>query len=145
MQHHPECIAISVSLLQLTTQQRLRSVLVNIFMLLVFGTCCIGLAGQEVSVTSTPHSLWVSKDLQPSLRAAGILPLRVTVDLVLVPVTVTDVNGLAVTGVDRDDFQIIEDGQRQTIQHVSYEDAPISVGIIFDTSGSSGRIKGTSL
>jgi Ca-activated chloride channel family protein len=63
-------------------------------------------------------------------------PMRVDVDLVLVPVTVTDPMNRLVTGLEKDNFQIIENKQAQDIRHFSSEDAPISLGVIFDMSGS---------
>lgn len=64
--------------------------------------------------------------------------LRKTVDLVLVPVTVTDPMQRLVTGLQPDNFQIFENGKQQQIKHFSSEDAPVSVGVILDTSGSMG-------
>ena len=61
---------------------------------------------------------------------------RARVDLVLVPVTITDPMNRLVTGLERTDFQVFENNQRQVIRHFSSEDAPISLGVIFDVSGS---------
>jgi len=62
--------------------------------------------------------------------------LRVSVDLVLVPVTVTDSQGRLVTGLDKHNFQIYEGSKQQAIKHFSNEDSPVSLGILLDTSGS---------
>ena len=62
--------------------------------------------------------------------------IRVQVDLILVPVTVMDPYGRLVTGLEKDNFRIFENGVEQEIQHISSEDAPISAGVIFDMSGS---------
>ena len=64
------------------------------------------------------------------------LTLRVNTTLVLVPVTVTDSTNRFVLGLQKKDFQIIEDGVEQSIAHFSGEDAPLSVGLAFDESGS---------
>jgi len=56
--------------------------------------------------------------------------------LVVVPVSVTDKTGRYVLGLDKENFQITEDGARQTITHFSSEDAPLSVGLLVDISGS---------
>lgn len=61
---------------------------------------------------------------------------RARVDLVLVPVTITDPMNRLVTGLEKNDFQLFENNQRQVIRHFSSEDAPISLGVIFDVSGS---------
>jgi Ca-activated chloride channel family protein len=58
------------------------------------------------------------------------------VDLVLVPVTITDPMNRLVTGLERDNFQVYENKEEQNIRHFSSEDAPISLGVIFDVSGS---------
>src|ERR1700733_13885474 len=58
--------------------------------------------------------------------------------LVLVPTTVTDSVNRFVLNLQKSDFHLLEDGVEQTITHVSGEDAPLSVGVIFDTSGSMG-------
>ena len=62
--------------------------------------------------------------------------LKVKVDLVLVPVTVADPIGRLVTGLEKENFQVYENKQKQLITHFSSEDTPISMGVIFDTSGS---------
>ena len=58
------------------------------------------------------------------------------VNLVLVPVTVTDDIGRPVTGLDKQNFAVYEAQAKQQVQYFSTEDAPISVGILFDASGS---------
>jgi Ca-activated chloride channel homolog len=63
-------------------------------------------------------------------------PLKVDVNLVLVPVTVTDDMNRVVLGLDKENFQVYEGKQLQSVQHFSSTDVPISIGIIFDTSGS---------
>jgi Ca-activated chloride channel family protein len=62
--------------------------------------------------------------------------LRVDVDLALVNVTVTDPNDRLVTGLEPDNFRIFENNVEQEIQYFSSEDVPISIGVIFDLSGS---------
>ena len=52
------------------------------------------------------------------------------------PVTITDTIGRLVTGLDQSSFQVFEGKQQQEIRHFSNEDAPVSLGIIFDASGS---------
>jgi Ca-activated chloride channel family protein len=66
-------------------------------------------------------------------------PLRVDVDLVLVPVMVTDVKGTPVMDLTRDDFKLFEGEQEERIRYFYSEDAPISVGLIVDMSGSMGN------
>jgi Ca-activated chloride channel family protein len=67
---------------------------------------------------------------------AHVRPLKVDVDLVLVPVTITDPMNRLVTGLEKDNFQLFEGNAAQDIRTFSSEDAPVSLGVIFDSSGS---------
>ncbi|HWF09086.1 MAG TPA: VWA domain-containing protein [Bryobacteraceae bacterium] len=60
----------------------------------------------------------------------------VNTTLVVIPVTVTDPANRFVVGLEKEDFSLLEDGVEQKITHFSGEDAPLSVGILIDTSGS---------
>jgi len=62
--------------------------------------------------------------------------IRMNVDLVLVPVTITDPMNRLVTGLEQEDFQVFENSGKQKITSFASEDAPVSIGIIFDLSGS---------
>ncbi len=59
-----------------------------------------------------------------------------SVELVLVPVTITDPMNRLVTGLDKDNFSVFEGKSQQEIKSFSSEDAPVSLGVIFDMSGS---------
>jgi Ca-activated chloride channel homolog len=67
---------------------------------------------------------------------AHVRPLKVDVDLVLVPVTITDPLNRLVTGLEKENFQLYEGSSPQEIRTFSSEDAPVSLGVIFDSSGS---------
>ncbi|HLJ26628.1 MAG TPA: VWA domain-containing protein [Candidatus Angelobacter sp.] len=69
------------------------------------------------------------------LRPTG-KPIIKSVDLVLVNVTVTDDWNRIVTGLEKDNFAVVEGNEVQEVRHFSSEDAPISLGVIFDMSGS---------
>jgi len=69
-------------------------------------------------------------------RIGHAKPLRVDVDLVLVPVSVTDPMNRTVLGLQKQDFKVYEDNEEQQIQYFSAEEAPISVGLLLDTSKS---------
>ena len=71
-----------------------------------------------------------------ALKARPGSLIRMNVDLVLVPVTVTDPINRLVTGLEQEDFQVLENNIRQKISSFASEDAPVSIGIIFDLSGS---------
>jgi Ca-activated chloride channel family protein len=79
----------------------------------------------------------VTKDsiVSPSLNA-HVRPLRASADLVLVPVTITDPMNRLVTGLEKENFQLFEGSAGQEIKTFSSEDAPVSLGVIFDSSGS---------
>jgi Ca-activated chloride channel family protein len=62
--------------------------------------------------------------------------IKVDVDLALVNVTVTDPLNRLVTGLERDNFRIYEDGVEQEVVTMSSEDVPVSIGLVFDMSGS---------
>lgn len=65
-----------------------------------------------------------------------VKPLRADVDVVLVPVTVTDPMNRPVLGLQKQDFKVYEDNAPQQVQYFSAEEAPISVGLLLDTSKS---------
>jgi Ca-activated chloride channel family protein len=56
--------------------------------------------------------------------------------LVLVPVTVTDRNGVIVNGLPREAFSVKENGKEQQIRSFGVEEDPVSIGVVFDLSGS---------
>ena len=62
--------------------------------------------------------------------------IHVDVNLALVNVTVTDPLNRLVTGLEKENFRVFEDGVEQEIVTMSSEDVPISIGLIFDMSGS---------
>jgi Ca-activated chloride channel family protein len=80
--------------------------------------------------------------IQPDIssKPAGLEPpdpsYRVTSDLVLIPVTVVDGRHGCVSGLAKEHFKLFEDKVEQIISHFNSEDSPVSVGIVFDASGS---------
>jgi Ca-activated chloride channel family protein len=79
----------------------------------------------------------IAKDsVVPASLNTHVRPLKVAVDLVLVPVTITDPMNRLVTGLDKDNFQLFEGSSKEEIKSFSSEDAPVSLGVIFDSSGS---------
>ena len=62
--------------------------------------------------------------------------LRVDVNLVQVPLTVTDPMNRLVTGLEKENFQVFDNNIGQTIKYFSSEDAPLTIGVVFDLSGS---------
>jgi Ca-activated chloride channel family protein len=62
--------------------------------------------------------------------------IRARADLVTVPVTITDELNRPIIGLGENNFQLFENRKPQQIKNFSSEDAPISIGIILDTSRS---------
>jgi Ca-activated chloride channel family protein len=103
-------------------------------------------------VLGLPVALWAADEKSPqqshleaeasrvTLRKPEIQvpPLQVDVNMVVVNVTVTDPYDRIVTGLEQNNFQVFDDKVEQRIEAFSTEDAPISVGLIFDSSGSMG-------
>ena len=80
--------------------------------------------------------LGVSSPAQEAKKPAEKPLFRVGVETVFVKVSVTDPLNRYVTGLEKDHFKVFEDKVEQQIVHFTQESAPISVGIIFDVSGS---------
>ena len=62
--------------------------------------------------------------------------IKIDVNLALVNVTVTDPLNRLVTGLEKENFRVFEDGTEQEIVTLSSEDVPVSIGLVFDMSGS---------
>jgi VWFA-related protein len=71
-----------------------------------------------------------------SLPASRQTDIRADVKLVLVPVSVTDAFDRPVTALPKESFRVLEDGVEQTITSFVGEEAPVSLGLLFDSSGS---------
>jgi Ca-activated chloride channel homolog len=74
-------------------------------------------------------------------RLAADEPVVVRTNLVSLKVSVTDVYGRAVSGLDQSAFKIFDDKVPQTISFFSDADAPASIAVVFDTSGSMNGLK----
>jgi Ca-activated chloride channel family protein len=78
----------------------------------------------------------VQSTLTSGLSNRDLTTIRIHTELVLVPVTVTDPMNRVVVGLGQENFQLYEGKQSQEIKHFSREDAPVSLGVILDVSGS---------
>jgi Ca-activated chloride channel family protein len=99
------------------------------------GTAPVHLRAQQNAAASAAEN----KPAPPVTIRKPVLhpaPLQVDVNLVVVNITVTDPYDRIVTGLDEDNFQVYDEKVEQKINAFSTEDAPISVGVIFDSSGS---------
>jgi len=63
-------------------------------------------------------------------------PITVKTDLVTLTLTVTDLYGRYVSGLSKNAFSVIDNNIEQEITYFSDSDAPVSIGILFDVSGS---------
>jgi Ca-activated chloride channel family protein len=92
-----------------------------------------------------PLSLHSQVTIQPREKPASRqdapahATIRVDTSLVLIPVTVNDPLSRPVTGLDRENFRIYDDRAEQQITTFAMDDAPVAVGLVFDTSGSMGE------
>jgi Ca-activated chloride channel family protein len=68
-------------------------------------------------------------------------PVIVNTDLITFTVTVTDTYGRYVSGLGKNAFTVMDDKKPQEITFFSDDDSPVSVGVIFDVSGSMGGDK----
>jgi len=86
-------------------------------------------AEQDVKLAVRAH--------KPEAEGAGRAPsLRADVSLILVPVSVTDAADHPITALPKESFRLLEDGIEQSIVSFSREESPVSMGLLFDTSGS---------
>ena len=69
-------------------------------------------------------------------RDGGQFTISVNVDLAVFNLTVTDKAGRHISGLKATDFRVYEEGKLQDIKLFGAEDAPASVGVIIDNSGS---------
>lgn len=94
--------------------------------------------GSAVQLNVADERVAIAVRSRPTTAAAtDPAPLvRVDSSLVLVPVHVTNAAGGTVTGIPRDSFRILEDNTEQKIASFFTEDAPVSIGLLFDASGS---------
>jgi len=125
--------------------RRSRFVIAGIACALLIG----GAAGQDPKgqkePTPRPQDPEVSIRSRPARPSPGsetdtsrVRSLRIDATVVLIPVTVTDPLNRFVTGLEKEHFRLFEDKVEQKVSHFSSEDAPVSIGIVFDTSGSMG-------
>jgi Ca-activated chloride channel homolog len=104
-----------------------------VILLVSFGFCVLAQCQDVSDVHVYPRMSARKPDMLPAIPGKIF---QAAVDLVLVPVTVTDSMDRLVTGLAKDNFNIFQDKKKQSIQNLSNDDAPISAGIILDVSGS---------
>lgn len=87
-----------------------------------------------------PGKLWIAVLAAAAAALAQQSPvIKVNVRLVRLLVTVKDANGQPVTGLDKSDFHITDNGAPQEIRVFERRTSqPLSVAVLIDTSGSTG-------
>lgn len=113
------------------------------FSIALFVPICLGIG--VLAQTSLDDVHVMSRQTTPAMASmvtstqlvagAYLHVIKRDVNLVLVPVSVTDPTQRMVTGLGQENFQVFEGKKPQEIRHFSSEDAPVSVGIILDSSG----------
>jgi Ca-activated chloride channel family protein len=94
-----------------------------------------GQSGPDAKVSIIPRSQPAATSTGPDGRTPNI---RVDSTLVLINVTVTTPLNQVVTGLDMEHFRLFEDKVEQNLSQFSSEDSPLSIGLVFDISGSMG-------
>ncbi len=104
--------------------------LLSIFLLIA----SLGWSADSPKVTVDPRA-----KPTPPVAKGPRADIRVDTTVVLINVTVTDPLNRFVTGLEKENFKVFEDKGEQKIVHFASEDAPLSIGLVFDTSGSMGN------
>ena len=90
---------------------------------------CVGTLAAQTPVATPP----------PAIEEDEII--KVNSRLVVVPVSVVDAQGNPVSGLGMDDFRLMEEGRRQTIESVgTAESVPLEIALLFDVSASTDRM-----
>jgi len=87
-----------------------------------------------VALMMTTFGVYGSTSPQQTQEPPPVLSIRT--DLVTLPVTVVDRNGGFVTGLRQDDFIVYDNGEPRPIEFFTDEDAPVTIGLVIDSSGS---------
>ena len=98
-----------------------------IALLACFLMLALGTLAQQSTPTPTPG---------PPTEDEPNRPLTLRTDLVTLTLTVTDLYGRYVSGLSKKAFSVYDNNAEQDITYFSDSDAPVSVGILFDVSGS---------
>jgi Ca-activated chloride channel family protein len=104
------------------------SKLVHSTLILSFlSACCMCQEGPAVNIVPRPRAN------ESARRPAS---MRLDVKMVLVPANVTDQNDKPVLTLHKEDFHLFEDSVEQKIESFFMDQGPVSLGIVFDASGS---------
>ncbi len=93
-------------------------------------------AAQPASQPTPPKADSAAADQQKQGNEILGPVLLTNTDLITLTVTVTDTYGRYVSGLGKNAFTVFDERKPQEITFFSDDDAPVSVGVIFDVSGS---------
>ena len=119
----------------------------NILKTLAFPLALLAGAGLAFSHKSAGSDVFTSNGIPSSRAPEGSTRedsshIRVTADLVQIPVTVTNNRDQVISDLDRNSFSVYENGIEQTIVHFGLEEAPVSACFLFDSSNSmTGKLR----
>src|SRR5580658_184847 len=89
-----------------------------------------------VVLTALSSFTWAQESPSSHGNPSDDYTIRVHADLVVLRATAQDRKNTPVSGLDKNDFQVYEDGMLQSIKYFSREDVPVTVGLVIDNSGS---------
>lgn len=92
-------------------------------------SCALFLAPRTIRSQSMPPP-------PPPDQKDSASKIKMTVGLVVLHATTENHKGVSVSGLEKDNFQVFEDGVAQSIEHFSHADIPVTVGLVVDGSGS---------
>ncbi|MGD0470596.1 MAG: VWA domain-containing protein [Terriglobales bacterium] len=93
------------------------------------------ITGQPVAPNAAP-SVAPNSAQNPDSSDSGVFVFRKQVEEVVLHATVIDDKQRIVTSLDKNDFNVYENGSLQTISSFRREDIPVAMGIVVDNSGS---------
>ncbi len=97
---------------------------------------------QSLSLSSAVLLLGAGLHLQAQEREPGTYTISDNVDLVVLDVAVRNAHGGYVSGLEKKDFQVFEDGHRRKLDEFASIDTPVTIGLVVDNSGSMLRKRG---
>jgi len=106
-----------------------KRVSLNVFVLVVFVLMATTAFNQTQGPVQPPK-----EPSEPQIKPGQ--GIKIDVNMTLVNVTVTDPLDRLVTGLEKEHFRVFEDGTEQEVLTLSSEDVPVSIGLVFDMSGS---------
>jgi Ca-activated chloride channel homolog len=89
-----------------------------------------------LALSAVTSFAWAQESSPSQILPSETYTIKVNVDTVVLRATARDRKNILVSGLNKDDFQVYEDGVLQPIKYFSHEDVPVTVGLVVDNSGS---------